>query len=477
MNQPAKFARASPTLSLEEVVSSSHAEFVYVRGRRRIGKSWLLKKLSTSKKNIFYYMGSLDNTNSHSMKEFIQEWCKFSSTTTLLQTKNVFLNWKLIFQEITTYAKKSKIPTTLIFDEIQWMAKEGSGFVGNLKEAWIDWEQSNNVKVIICGSSNKFFIDKVGGEEKILRGMKTRSDIIIRPITLKDCYQQRFHKWKKSEMVLAYMLTGGVPYYLNQFDSSKSFMTAVNDAFFTENTIYLSEIEEVLSLEFNKQGIKTVSKILEAIGINGCGENNILKKYKIPKSTLSTTLSKLERYNVLKQTISLDQKLKSNNSGVKYKINDFYLNTYFQIIKPLAKKIKQNKKEILFKYSSNKLYIENYTGPMFEKIIEELFANGTPADSLFRKLDLRSPLFDIETYWDKEQQIDLIINSHEDRRSLAFEIKWQILTYNETTSLLRTLAEKTYPISPYYTRENYVVCIDTEKKLKPPFVVTIDDLF
>ena len=56
-----------------------------------------------------------------------------------------------------------------MFDEIHWIAKRNSGFVSKVKRAWLSWEKAGNIKVIICGSSNRFFDDKTGTASSILR--------------------------------------------------------------------------------------------------------------------------------------------------------------------------------------------------------------------------------------------------------------------------------------------------------------------
>lgn len=477
------FRRSDKTKQIEDIIHLQKAQFVYVRGRRRIGKSWILKSLTKKYgKRCFYFMGSLDQKTPATLKQFTQEWSFFSGDTRLLEVKHNLLNWKMVFNSITEHAEKSHHKTTIILDEIQWIAKEGSGFIGKLKEAWVDWEQSQKINVIICGSSNKFFVDKTGGEEKILRGLKTQADIIIPHLSLRECHLERFKKWKLSEVALVFMFTGGVPYYLNQVDSAKPFVTAINDAFFTRESIYLTEVDEVISLEFNKQGAQTVKKILNGIGTVGCSESLIVKKTKLPKSTVSTVLAKLISYQLVKVVQSNSKVKFGNDSGSKYIIADFYLNTYFQLIKPLAQKILKNKNDILFQFSADNYFIENYTGPMFERLVQLVLEDRDLKLALFKKMYLRSYAFALETFWDKDQQVDLIVNSQEDRISRAIEVKWQSLSEGESLNILKELEDKIYPLSPYLTRQNYLIILalkQRQKKSKQNFlqVLTIEDLF
>jgi hypothetical protein len=398
-----------------------------------------------------------DASGEEIIKQFVSEFSEFTGDNTLLEKKIEFLNWKSIFIFIKAFALKKGKNFTLILDEIQWIAKEGTGFLGKLKEAWIDWEESTLIKVIICGSSNKFFALNTGGAETVLRGLKTRSDIHVSPISLSECYKKRFFHWSQAETVFMYFLTGGIPYYLNQIDPSKPFITAINDAFFTSTSIYLSEIEEILSLDFNKQGSKKVKTILSAIGAYGCSEAQIIKKTKIPKSTVHVVLEKLLTYKLLEIVYSASSKTKGNDAGAKYLIADFYLASYFQLISPIAGRIEKNRNSILFKFSASNLYIENYTGPMFERLVKCIILEKNLKLKIFTKLDLRSNNFEVEHYWDREQQIDLIVNGLDDRISRAIEVKWSALSKTEYNETMKKLYEKNYHLKPYFSRRNYIV--------------------
>ena len=477
MTKTNEFNRKTEFIRIERILLSKRSEFIYVRGRRRIGKSWILKSIANKHKNqCLYFMGAPDQSSVKTQKEFAQNWSSFSKDPYLENIKPGLLNWSSIFSHITNYVNTHQKKITLIFDEVQWIAKEGSGFVGHLKSSWLDWEKTGLIKVLICGSSNKFFHEKTGGEEKILRGIKTQADVFVGPISLQQC-KERFKKWNHTEVALMFMLTGGVPYYLNQIDAGKAFIPAINDAFFTSTSIYLSEVDEIISLEFNKQGSKTVKKILEAIGGFGCNEANIVKKTKLSKSTVHMVLEKLVSYKLVTAINSIDKDTLENFAGTKYLINDFYLNCYFSLIEPIKSKISKNDDKILFHFPNENYYLPNFTGPLFEKLITATLNERNLNLSIFKKLQIRSLDFEIKYYWNKESQIDLIIESKEDRISRAIEIKWQSLSATNIHNLLENLSTKDYPCPTYYTRQNFLIGLETtlSKNKIPENVITITD--
>ena len=477
-----EFKRINEYKTIAQNLEEKGSSFFYVRGRRRVGKSWLLKKITDNEKNTFYYMGAKDHKLTNSITDFIFEWETFSNTKKLSEIKTSQLSWKRVFDEIIDYVRITKLTTILIFDEIQWIAKEGSGFIGRLKEAWIELERSKKVKIIICGSSNKFFQQHTGGEEVILRGMKTHADIVIQPLTLGQCRAEYFKKWNDQEIIMAYMMTGGVPYYLKRINPLKPFITAINDSFFCKDTIFLEEVDEVLRLEFNKQGIKTVKKILEAIGPSGAGQKTIIKKTNISDSTISEVLIKLEEYSIVEVLFPTGTQRKGNRNGGKYIIKDFYLNTYFSLLAPLKLKIEKNKSAILFgdEYLKNKnnYYVENYTGYMFEKIIRYVLESRTMKENVFKKLDLRDESFIVTQYWDKENQIDLIVEHPRDRVSRIIEIKWINDKGLSLNKLYQGLELKECYIPKNFSRQNFLAISSDSKKInsKVP-IILISDLF
>jgi hypothetical protein len=399
----------------------------YLRGRRRIGKSTLLKEMQ-ARLPLFYFSGKLDESTSACVHRFATEWANYSQNTLLKKIKSADLNWELIFDEIAKYAKTKKVMLT--FDEIQWLAKSKSGFIGTIKNQWPEFESTKNIRLVICGSSNKFFKDFTGGEEQILRGLKTRSDIIVQPFTIAEVHQHYFPRYKIEEVLFLYMLVGGIPYYLNQFDKELNFIQNINKTLFTKESIFSEEVDEVLRLEFNSAGVRTIKKILATLGITGRVLNEIQKKSKVPVGTLMESLEKLVEYGLAFEFKPVFQKKLEIKRGSKYKIKDFYLNSYFQIIKPHLFEIKKNTENQLlvnqfFNWPQSFYYVENFTGGAFENLIEFILSSSEKrTENIFKKLNLRNINYEIETHWDSQKQIDLVLSETDDKQLRFIECKW-----------------------------------------------------
>ena len=422
--------RTKAELELKSFLSETgRSGLVYFRGRRRIGKTTLLKKLQETTPNVFYFIGISDETNRDTLVRFAKSWDEFVGKDTLSKIKRSELDWSLCFDHITKHAAdNSKIVIAIIFDEIQWIAKTRAGFVGTIKDKWIDWEKAKNIKLIICGSSNKFFLDQAGGEEKILRGMKTSSDIVLSPITAKEVRSYYFPDWSVDEVMLLYMMVGGVPYYLNQIPRGIGFIRALNWTFFTKKTIFLSEVDEILNIEFNKAGVLTGKKILRSLGAQGGTFSQISDQLKMSSAALFEALNKLVDYSLLKEK-ALYPRNGRKKSAILYFYDDPYLLFYFCCLERMRVSIEENDKQLLICQllgSEKSHYIANFSGRAFEIYIRNLLLSPSTdvQNTLLELMGLPDRDFELYDSLGTEGSGEFVLVHRKLRTHIVIECKW-----------------------------------------------------
>jgi predicted AAA+ superfamily ATPase len=405
------------------------ASLVYLRGRRRVGKSTVLGNIQKNYfQNCFLFTGRKDEGTQEIKSRLTHDWDAFNQEQFLSLITPKKLDWNIVFKKIAERAAKTS--TVLILDEIQWIAKSGSGFIGALKEAWLYLERLPNLKVIICGSSNKFFLQNTGGEEKILRGIKTHSDIWLHELSLTEVYKNYTHQgWTKQQVLSSYMYFGGVPYYWNQLKTEKGFIQSINEAVFCEGSIFISEIDEILELEFNTAGVEKVKRILAVVTSQGKTLSGLVRDSGIPSSTLSDQVDKLVNYGILTEKKPVFEKQNKIRSGVQFVIKDFFLNMYFQVLKSKVRLIKNNhESRLIFPTVFNmneSLFIPNYTGEAFERLIQRILEdNFERKEPIFTKLNLKNVDYEMGSHWDEKCQIDRVLLNTSDRVHRFIECKW-----------------------------------------------------
>ncbi len=448
-------------VSVRKILASEKSEFIYLRGRRRVGKSALLKSLAQELSDSFLFTGLKDAKSRVMLNSFAQQWSRVSGDASLTKLRSDALDWTSAFDAITTFVKKRAGKFSLFFDEIQWLAKQGNGFISALKTAWLDWEISAKVNVIVCGSSNKFFADHVGGEEKILRGLQTAASIWLKPFSFAEVRDLWLASWNHNEAMLAYFMTGGVPYYLNRIDLKKGFIHGINQAFFIKDRNLLEEIDEIVSLEFNTQGQNTVKKILSVIGQDGSSQKQICLKSGLSEPVVSRSVENLVKYGLLFEKRPFARRRFQYEDLPKYHMKDFFLNFHFQILSPLREYIKNNTSGLLFPYqvklSECGYYIPHFTGRAFELYFREYLENSRGRlqdETLCQQLMLATPDYELVDYWDKQGQVDLVVLSNGDRVCRVIECKWGRVFDKQWMSVL---ANKHVPVPQGYTRMNFVI--------------------
>jgi AAA+ ATPase superfamily predicted ATPase len=419
------------------------ASMCFLRGRRRVGKSTFIKQINYLYDiPCFIFTGADDESELKTKKRWVKEWMIFYPETQLSQIKTQLLTWKMIFSDLAHFAQKNKQTFCVSIDEIQWIAKGKSGFVSQLKESWLELEKYKNLKLILCGSSNKFFQKYSGGEEQILRGLCTHNDIWMGELNLADLKKHYTPQWSDEEIVFSVMCLGGIPFYWQQLPSELNFIQAFNKLCFTSSSFVLKEIGEILRLEFNRAGVKTVIRFLSFVGFSGKTLENLETQSRTSHATATQLIDKLQDYGLLFRISNFAKTPISTARGQVYILKDPFLNFYFNIIYKLKRKIEINRSnDLIFASlitSKKGIYIPEFTGPAFERFIGHLLETSADrGEKLFAKLNIRNCDFDIGTIKDPSRQIDIVLQNTTDRRDRWIECRW-----TNDTEQISTLIEE-----------------------------------
>lgn len=423
------------------------ASMCFLRGRRRIGKSTLLQQLhGLFHIPVFVFTGGPDEKEAALKKRWISEWCLFFPQSQLNKMKLESLHWRDLFFEFAQFGKQTKTPFCICIDEIQWIAKGQTGFVSQLKEAWLKLESVKNLKLILSGSSNKFFHQFTGGEEQILRGLCTHNDIWLKDLRASLLKKTFTPQWKEEEVLFACMCLGGVPYYWQQIPENENFIQAFNRACFTSSSFTLKEAGEILRLEFNKAGVSSASLLLGAIGFGGKTLDQIEKATRLPHSSTSILIEKLLDYGLLKTVKDPYATPRTTSRGLKYFIQDPFLNFYFQVILSLKGKINRNQTgELIFTNiitSKKGFYIQGFTGYAFENFISRLLETSDErSEKIFKLLGIKNSDFEVGTIKQQDRQIDIVLFNTTDRKDKWIECRWTQDT-QEISTLIDDIPKK-----------------------------------
>ena len=328
--------RANETRILQSLLSSKAPEFLALYGRRRVGKTFLIKNFFKKKKLIFFSItGEKDAPMSQQIKHFTQQIGDvFFGGIQLAEGKNWDETFKILTNAFETVSKKDKI--VLFFDEFPWMATQNSRLLQNLDYFWNQyWSNDSRIKLIICGSAASWIIDNIVNNTGGLHNRITKH-ICLEPLNLpetKSFLREKGILLSNKQIVDLYMSMGGVPHYLNQIEKGLSATQVIESLAFKRKGFLLQEFDNLFSSLFkNSEVYENIVKII-ASHRNGIGQRELLKK--LGKSQLGKggleKLKKLEESGFIINFIPHLHKEK----GVYYKLVDNYSLFYLYWILPV----------------------------------------------------------------------------------------------------------------------------------------------
>ncbi|RZI45312.1 AAA family ATPase [Candidatus Finniella inopinata] len=321
---------------LKQILTSNIPEFLAIYGRRRVGKTFLIRSFFEVEKAIFFNAtGSKDGTLSEQIRHFTQEIGRvFYHNVELKEEKN----WDLTFEKLTaafnTVPKNKKI--VLFLDEFPWMATQNSRLLQTLEYYWNQhWSRDKRIKLIICGSSASWIIEKIVNNKGGLHNRLTRS-IYLEPFNLRD--SKRFLnfigvKFNNDQILQIYMVTGGIPYYLSKIEKGLSATQNIENLAFQPKSFLAQEFDNLFSSLY--EDYESYVDIIRLIATRryGIGQEEILQKLgKNMQGKLG--LKRLKDLQDSNFIISFMPQFHKRR-GIYYKLIDEYTLFYLDWIEPI----------------------------------------------------------------------------------------------------------------------------------------------
>jgi len=352
---------------LQSLLKKNESQFVAVFGRRRIGKTYLVRE-SFDYHFTFQHTGISSSEIKGSKKKAQLERFEKSLAEAGYVSAGKITSWDEAFDGLKEVIRNSTETKKVIFiDELSWMDTKQSGLITALESFWNGWataRKEKDVILIVCASATYWMIDKIvnakGGLHNRLTGR-----IYLKPFTLKECEEYLLSeniRLTRHQILQAYMILGGVPYYWTFMEKGKSLPQNIDHMFFEENAVLEGEYENLYRSLFDSP--EQYIKIIEALSKvkEGVTREDIAKAAKIPKSgNLSKKLRELENCGFIRKYVPFGYKEKNTI----YQLIDNYTLFYHQFLKnnPSDEKFWENQ------FDAGKIH--SWSGLAFEKVCLE----------------------------------------------------------------------------------------------------------
>ncbi|MCI5982889.1 MAG: ATP-binding protein [Marinilabiliaceae bacterium] len=314
---------------LAKCMDSEKAEFVAVYGRRRIGKTYLVKQYF-SENFDFYATGVYKISRSDQLKLWQEQLRKYSGEKQT-KPKDWFEAFGQLQEYLETLGEKEKI--VLFIDELPWLDTPKSGFIRALELFWNSWAaERKGLKLIVCGSATTWMTNKLLGDKGGLHNRVTRP-IRLAPFTLKETeeYLQSIQiGWERKEVLDAYMILGGTPFYLSLLRPELSLWQNVDELFYSQDAVLKTEYGFLFNSLFNEATM--YRRVVETLTtkLKGMTRSELVEQLKITDNgKLTEVLDNLVKCDFLRRYQAFGKK----GRDMLYQLSDMYTLFYLRFVK------------------------------------------------------------------------------------------------------------------------------------------------
>jgi len=314
---------------LAKCMDSEKAEFVAVYGRRRIGKTYLVKQFF-SETFDFYATGVYKISRSEQLKLWQEQLKNYSG-----EKRNKPKDWFEAFGQLREYleslAEKDKV--VIFIDELPWFDTPKSGFIRALELFWNGWAaERKGLKLVVCGSATTWMTNKLLGDKGGLHNRVTRP-IRLAPFTLKET-EEYLHcnhiDWERKDVLDTYMILGGTPYYLSLLRQELTLWQNIDELFYSQDAVLNAEYGFLFNSLFNEAAM--YRRVVETLAtkLKGMTRSELVEQLRVTDNGKFTeVLDNLVKCDFLRRY----QAFGKRERDMLYQLSDMYTLFYLRFVK------------------------------------------------------------------------------------------------------------------------------------------------
>lgn len=314
--------RKKELAELESRYMEKTPQLVVVYGKRRLGKTALLKEFAKDKTHFFYV--SRETIDNEQIKLFSEEILSDNPVKEFIST---FDNWEKAFLFLVNESKSKKI--LLIVDEFPYIAQNNKEILSVLQKIWDQQNDNNEIMFVITGSSLSYIEDEILSTESPLYG-RTTATIKLDSLSFYDA-QGILKSFTLEDQIKYYSILGGIPRYLKILDHKLSFKENIIKYLINKFSFLYQEVNLLMREELREPS--TYYAILSSVAFGNNTIKDIAKDTLLDKTKINVYLKNLIQLNVLYKRVPLllpDEKANQHRS--LYLFNEPYFHFYFRYI-------------------------------------------------------------------------------------------------------------------------------------------------
>lgn len=388
--------------AMNEKWETKTAQFFVIYGKRRVGKTELVKQF-LKKKPAIYFLADKRN-HQDQLKELGRVIGSYFHDMILV--KNGFQDWMEFFEYI---AGKGKMPLAIAIDEYPYLVETDASISSIFQKGWDQYLKNSQIFFVLLGSSMAMMESETLIHKSPLFGRRT-GQILVNPMNFANSWKF-FPKKSFAEFMSVYSITDGMPSYLLQIDGTLSIKNNIEKKIFVPTEFLHNEVEFMLKEELREP--KNYLAILKAISWGKRKFGEIVNDTGLEKNIITKYLNTLERLCLIEKKIPVTEKRPEKSRKGLYAISDNFFRFWFQYVFPFKSDLEIGKYSHVFDQFNQSFNL--LEASVYERVCQELI------------FDFEKKLFPIErvgSWWISDKEIDIVGISEREQKIVFGECKW-----------------------------------------------------
>jgi len=386
--------------ALTSAVESPGHEFFVVYGRRRVGKTALLKELCRDRPHVYHL--AAQEAEARQREKFVEQLAgHFDDRVPRID------DWSDAFEYLGEQLKDQD--SIVVIDEFPYLV-EANDSLPSYVQGFVDEHlQETESTFVLCGSSVSTMESAVLGHESPLFGRRT-GQIDLQPFSFQQARAAIGYDIERA--IESYSVTGGTPMYLTLFEYTRPLHANIRSEILSPTAVLYNEPEFLLRTELRNPG--RYLSILEAVATGHTTPNEISGATGIDSGPLSKYLQTLRQLRLLEREVPITAKRKKSKRS-RYHVADEFLRFWFRFVEPNRSSIEEAPEHVLDGTIDPQL--PDHVAKTFEEICQEAVWEA------IRQGELET-YTDVGRWWYGEDEIDIVALAGSDNRILFGECIW-----------------------------------------------------
>ncbi len=386
---------------LEEKWREQKAKFVVLWGKRRVGKTELVKQFIKDKPYVYFLS---ESTNDYEqLRRFSAAIGEFFNEP-LLESRG-FAGWVESFK----YVREKEKRFVLVIDEFPYLIQSNPAIPSLFQKAWDEYWSKSDIYLILLGSSIAMMENEVLGYRSPLYGRRT-GQWRVDPMTFDAA--GNFRRGKNFEdQLLHFAVAGGIPAYWPQFSEEKDFTENLRNHVLKKGQMFYDEVEFILREELREP--RYYFALLQAISQGKRKLSEIVNSTSISQPVANKYLGVLADLKIVEREIPVTEEKPLKSKKGLYRIRDEFFRFWFRFIFPRRGELEMGREEYVAEHIKGQM--PQYLSLVYEKVAIE---------TLWKHMDRFFPFTSVGRWWDRNEEIDIVGINRELNSILFGEVKW-----------------------------------------------------